>query len=106
MDLSFNKFLTTTLVKIIWNTGLPVNILFAIGSFIGGLMQLSDGSSGAWAILVGPILAAFSLLILRVWLELIIVLFKIADNTSKLVELSGPAVTMLPDFDRPAPFQQ
>ena len=88
-DLSFSEFITTKLVKLLY---ILLIILVAIGLFvgvIGGLITMfTDSFFTGLGTIVGSILGALIWIIMsRVWMELIIVVFKIAENTSDLVNL-------------------
>lgn len=83
-DLSFTEFVTTKVIKLIF-------IIAIIASGIGALLLLIGGiSSGVaealLAIILAPIAFFVYVLLARIWLEVIIVLFRIADNTGRLVE--------------------
>ena len=82
-DLSFSKFITVGIIKFLF-------VLAIIGSGIGAFVMLINGfRQGGIAILFGIILApiVFFLCVLaaRVYLELIMVAFRIAENMSELV---------------------
>ena len=49
----------------------------------------SGALAGVGAIVIGSIAAFIAVIFLRVWLELIVVIFRIGENTSKLVEQRG-----------------
>jgi|SRR5215216_3623208 len=93
LDTGFNKFWTTTLVKIIWTISVVIAALAIAISVLSGIgMLFGDSSSaGQWAIIIGPVAAVFWLLVIRIWLELVVVLFKIADNTSRITAAPAPA---------------
>ena len=89
-DLSFSEFVTTKLIKILYILlliiiliGLVVGLvtsfvsLFSRGGFLSGLMGL----------IFTPIGALIWVIMARVWMELIIVVFRIAENTTDLVQM-------------------
>jgi len=85
-DLSFTEFVTTRIIKFLF-------VLAIIGSGIGALILLIGGITGGGAqafvsIILAPIVFFLYVLLARIWLEVIIVLFRIAENTGKLVEQS------------------
>ncbi len=87
-DLSFSEFITISIIKVLY-------VIAIIVSAIGALVLLVSGfTKGVGAAIVGIILAplAFLLyvLIARVWMELILVLFKIAENTGKMAGQNTP----------------
>ena len=83
-DLSFSQFITVRIIKVLF-------VIAIIGSGIGALALLisgiASGGGGAFlSIILAPIVFFLYVLMARVWLELILVLFKIADNTGKMAE--------------------
>ena len=83
-DLSFSSFITIRIIKVLF-------VLAIIGSALAGLgVLISLFSRGGIGILIGiiaaPIVFFLYVLASRVWLELVVVAFRIAENTSELVE--------------------
>ncbi len=83
-DLSFSEFVTTRIIKVLFVLG----IVFA---GIGSLMILGKGFnagflSGLLSLVIAPLAFLLWTLMARMWCELIIVAFRIAENTSRLVE--------------------
>ena len=82
-DLSFSELVTTKLIKILYIIAIGASGLTALGMVIGGF---SDSAGSGFGILIlSPIVFFLQILFARIWLELIIVVFKIAENTSYLV---------------------
>jgi len=79
--MSFDRFLTLWLVKVVWGIAFAVGALTLIGSIV--YVFVNDDKISA---LYVPLIVIGSLLILRIWLELVVVLFKIADNTSVIAQ--------------------
>ena len=87
LDLGFNKFITLKAIKVLYVLGLVLIVLgwlgfslvTMLGSFVAGLGVFIGG---ALAVVVYGIL-------FRIQLELIAVIFKIGENTTKLVEQRG-----------------
>ncbi len=83
-DLSFSEFVTTRVIKVLF-------ILGIVGAAIGSLIMLGTGfkngfGSGLIALILAPLAFLLWTLLARMWCELIIVAFRIAENTSRLVE--------------------
>lgn len=80
-DMSFDEFITTKIIKILY-------IISIIGSGIIGLMIIisgfatNSGAMGVFFLILGPVVAFINIIVSRVWLELIMVIFKIAENTN------------------------
>jgi hypothetical protein len=79
-DVTFSEFLTIKIIKVIFIIG----IIFC---GLGALFFLFTGDmSFILRIIVAPIAFLLYVILLRIWLELVLVIFRIADNTDKLVE--------------------
>lgn len=83
-DLSFSEFVTTRVIKILFIIG----ILFAA---LGALMVIIAGFNNGWgvgilALLLSPLVFLLYVLLARIWCEMIIVIFRIAENTARLVD--------------------
>ena len=81
-DLSFRRFITLGIVKILY---ILVLVLIAIGWLIGVVSGFSQGAgAGLIGLVVVSIAALIQVIFARVWLELIVVIFRIGENTSIL----------------------
>ena len=85
-DLSFTEFVTTRIIKVLFVLCIIGSGLAALGILIGSFR------TGAGGVIIGLIVAAItfllSVLASRIWLEVIIVLFRIAENTARMAEQS------------------
>jgi hypothetical protein len=85
-DLSFTEFVTIRVIKVIFVLTIIIAGLFAAAVLIGGF---SGGvGRGLFGLVLAPIAFLLNVLFARIWLEVIIVLFRIAENTGKLVEFN------------------
>ncbi len=89
LDFSFSEFITTKLVKILYVLLLIIIALFFLGGI--GTAVVSIFSRGGFArglgLLCGtPIITLIYVILARAWTELIIVVFRIAENTTELAE--------------------
>ena len=81
-DFSFSEFVTTKVIK----------YAYALGIILAGIAAIAViGSSFAKSIALGilmlilsPFIFLLYVLITRIWMEIIIVIFRIAENTKKL----------------------
>ena len=85
-DFSFSQFVTSQLVSILYLLFLVfvgLGLLIALGS---GVLKLFHGDflGALFAIIFSPLVAIIAVVIGRVYLELIIVIFKIAENTKAM----------------------
>ncbi len=77
-DFSFTKFITTKLVKLLFAIGLVLAVIGAI-AFIAAGFRVNAGL-GVLALLVSPLIFLVYSLLVRVYLEIIIVVFRIAED--------------------------
>ena len=88
-DLSFNEFITTKIIKVLF-------VIAIIFSAIGGLaimfgMFASKSFFGVvGGLILGPVLFLVYVILARVWMEVLIVLFRIAENTAKIAGRGEP----------------
>jgi len=84
-DLSFTEFVTIRVIKILFVLAIMISgvvaVVIIINGFAGGVAK------GLLALIAAPIVFLLYVLLVRIWLEVIIVLFRIAENTGKLVEM-------------------
>ncbi|MGB3977199.1 MAG: DUF4282 domain-containing protein [bacterium] len=83
-DFSFSEFITTRIIKILFIIGILISAIGSIGFIVMGFS--SSVLMGIVFLLLSPIVFLLYVLLARVWCEMIIVLFKIAENTSRMVE--------------------
>jgi hypothetical protein len=87
-DLSFTEFVTTRIIKFLYVLGIIGAAIAAISFIIGG-MSSDSGAAGVLSLVFAPLLFILYVMGIRVWLEVIIVVFRIAENTGRLVEQGG-----------------
>lgn len=83
-DLSFSEFVTTRIIKFLFILGIISAAIWALVAVVGGFRE-GVGKGLLWLVL-SPVIFLFLVFVSRVWCELIIVVFRIAENTSRLVE--------------------
>ncbi len=89
-DMSFSEFITIRLIKVLYIIGIIVAVIIGLGMIITGF---SNGAgTGLLFLLLSPVIILLYILALRIWLELIIVVFRIAENTSQLVKIQSPGL--------------
>ena len=115
-DLSFKNFVTPKLIKILFIISLALLVIayiwIAIAIFTGGggyevsadgTLEEEGGDTALgilWLLVLGPIALFFYTLLYRVFFELIIVLFRIFENSRDQVSLLRAA---FPDASRQVP---
>src|SRR4030042_3016815 len=86
-DLSFSDFITPKIIKLIFILAIIASGISAIILLVSGLA--SGLPEGLLALVLAPIAFLLYVLLARIWLEVIIVLFRIAENTGRLVAQGG-----------------
>ena len=86
-DLSFTEFITTRVIKALFILAIIVAAIAAVVIIVSGFV--SGALSGIAMLVISPILFLVYVILARVWLELVIVIFRIAENTGRLAE-QGP----------------
>ena len=87
LDMSFTEFVTTKILKWLYILLLVLVILGGIGGVISGLIIVFTSSffGGLGTILFSLIGVIIGAILARIWIELIMVIFRIAENTTELV---------------------
>ena len=88
-DMSFTQFVTTKLIKLLFMISIGISGLVALGVLFYGLT--SGGFMAVVGIIVAPVLFLLYVLGARIWLELVIVVFRIAENTAEIARQGRPA---------------
>jgi len=83
-DLSFTEFITTRIIKVLFIIGVAFAAIWAFVLIVGGFS--AGAGMGVLFLILSPIVFLLLVLGARIWCELIIVVFRIAENTSRLVE--------------------
>lgn len=84
-DLSFTRFITTSFLRVIYALVLLAIAIVWLGAVITGFAS-GGVAGGLAALVVGSVIAVVYAIFARVGLEVIVIVFRIADNTAKLVE--------------------
>jgi hypothetical protein len=95
-DFSFQRFITLSVIKVLFMLGI---LLIALEWLAMVILGFTTGGTmgGVGALIIGTVACFIAVIFLRVWLELIVVIFRIGENTSKLVEQKegGPSIVPL-----------
>jgi uncharacterized membrane protein len=81
-DFSFNEFITTRIIKFIYALGIVVAAIGAIGFIISGFAN--SAGVGVLFLLLSPLAFLLYVVMIRVWLEVLIVIFRIAEHASAI----------------------
>ena len=81
--LKFDKMITPVIIKIIFWIGLVASVIIALGMIISGL---GSRWGGGVEVLTGLVTLVLGPLMVRIYCELLIVIFKINDSLSEIKE--------------------
>lgn len=81
MDTQFNTLITPSLVRFVYIIAM---VLIAIGMLVAIIAGFAESAgTGILLLIIAPIIALFYLIVTRLWLELVVVLFKVRDATEE-----------------------
>lgn len=83
-DFSFSEFITIRIVRFLYMLSIIVAVLGTLVSIVSGFV--ADVTVGLLALVGSPITLFVIVVLARVYMELVIVTFRIAENTTRLVE--------------------
>ncbi len=87
-DSSFSEFVTTRVIKVLLYLAMIVNAIWTIVIIVGGFSQ--GVLAGIIALILSPLIYIILMLIARIYLELLIVVFRIADELKSIrIKLGG-----------------
>lgn len=87
-DFTFSSFVTLRFIKVLYGVFMAIAGIIALGLFFAVASQ--GGVAIVLALIVGPIAFLLYLLVYRVLLEFVVVIFRIAENTSIMATNSRP----------------
>lgn len=84
LDMSFSDFITPKIIKVLFILAIIGSAIWALALLVAGIASGSAG--GILGGLIGaPIVFILAVILSRVYLELLLVMFRIAENTGRLV---------------------
>jgi len=88
-DLSFTTFITPMLVRALFILGLVVALIIAVGAVAVAFFE-SGIWAGIWALIWAPVWLLVVAVILRIWMEICIVLFRVAQASIEIARNTKP----------------
>jgi hypothetical protein len=85
-DISFSSLITTRIIKVVYVIFLVVLGLAGLVAIIAGITQ--GAGNAVAAIIIVPIALLLYTIFFRIYLEIVIVLFRIMETNQELVELT------------------
>jgi len=84
LDFSFTEFITIRVVGFLYALGIIAAAIAAIALIVSGFR--AGVGEGVGSLILAPLVFLLYVLVGRIWLEVIVVMFRIAENTERLVE--------------------
>lgn len=84
-DFSFDKFVTTKVIKFLLGLAMLVNAVITIMIIVGGFQN--GALAGILALILSPVIYVLMMLVSRIYLELIIVAFRIVEHVGGIEDL-------------------
>jgi len=81
-DFSFENFVFPMLIRILYWMVVVLTCLGYLAAIVYGFQQ--DTMYGVGALVLGPVVLILYLIMVRVWMEVAIVLFRIYENTNRI----------------------
>lgn len=78
-DFSFSEFITVKLVSFLFGAGIVIGAISGVAAIVGAFSR--GVGAGFLSLLITPVFYFLGIIVLRIWLEIVIVLFKIETNT-------------------------
>jgi uncharacterized membrane protein len=82
MDTRFDSLITPSLVRFVYVIAMILIALGMLALIIAGFAE--SAGSGIVLLIIAPLLGLFYLIVTRLWLELVVVLFKIRDAAEEV----------------------
>lgn len=83
-DFSFSEFIVPKIIKILFGLGILAAAIMSLAMIVNGFN--AGVLAGLLMIILSPVFFVIGVILARVYLEVIMVLFRIADNTAKMVQ--------------------
>lgn len=86
LDLRFTRFITVSIVKVLYLVGVVMVALTVLTWIIAGFTQ--GAMVGIAMLVLSPLFLLLGVILVRIYLEVLVVLFRIAENTARM---AGPS---------------
>jgi hypothetical protein len=83
-DFSFTEFITIRTIRILYGILIALTAIAVLYFIVTGFHTF--GAIGILYIILSPLAFFLFVILLRIWLEIVIVIFRIEENTRKLAE--------------------
>jgi len=86
-DFSFSEFVAIKVIKLLYVLGVLLAAFGAISVIVKSFA--SSTLTGVIVLIISPLIFLLYLILIRIWLEVLIVIFRIADNIKEIAEHTG-----------------
>lgn len=83
-DFSFSEFIVPKIIRILFGLGIIGAAIMTLAVIVNGFH--SGFLAGLLMIILSPLFFVIGVILVRVYLEVVLVLFRIADNTTKMIQ--------------------
>lgn len=80
-DVSFSRFVTPSIIKLLFIVAIATASVFALFMLVAGFATIDEG--GILLVLLAPLCWLLAIIYARVFLELVVILFRIESNTRR-----------------------
>lgn len=87
LDTSFSHFVTLRLVKVLYILAMAVLAIGGVVFFISGLLAADSFFGGLSVLILTPIIGFAFWLAVRIWLEIVVVMFRIGETATEVRDL-------------------
>ena len=87
MNFSFEEMATPRMIKVLYAVHLLLGLVVAVGAILNGFRVST--ADGLLMLILAAVGLGFWVLYVRVVLEVLVTIFRLAENTARLVDLAG-----------------
>ncbi len=103
-DFSFSSFITKKLIGVLYGIEMVLVAIAVLGLIVMGFKQ--GIVTGLLLVILSPILLVLSVIAVRVYFEMIVIAFRIEENTSIMAKnMTGSSAGPAPNTSEPPPAQ-
>ncbi|MBN2207675.1 MAG: DUF4282 domain-containing protein [Candidatus Coatesbacteria bacterium] len=83
-DISFSELITIRVIKVLFALAIAVAAVVVGTQIVGGFMY--SAGVGVLVLLISPIIFTLYVIAVRIWLEVVIVIFRISDDVKRIAD--------------------
>lgn len=86
-DFSFTEFVTTRIIKVLYGLAIFFIVVITVIAIVGSFRE--SVAAGAVVLVLSPLWILLSVIVVRVLLEIVVVVFRIAEHVGQLSKRQG-----------------